>query len=392
MGSPYGIFDYHQSMLADARRVEAFERAISCTVKPGDVVLDLGTGTALLAVLACRAGARRVYAVEQGEVAELGRRVIHANQLSDRIEILNVRSDQAWLPERVNVVVGEIMGSLGLDEGILDAFIDARQRLLRVGGALVPRRIQVIMAPVELPEEYASKVEFWAAGLHGIDYSGLRGLAAQQVYVCKLNRDALRSNPQVVLEVDLARAETAFASGTAVFQIARECVIHGIGAWFRAELCDGLWIDNSPPSEMLSWNHRFFPLDRPSVQVVGNRCDLSVSTRNGTIWHWEVRVRPPREDRILAQHSGSTFAGLPLSDAIMRQQMSDHAPNLSLRGQVALQILQAFNGELKTSDLVSRVMHQAPKLFPSTEVARRFVRELMRQFGTDDGNRQAGGS
>lgn len=57
------ILEYHRSILLDKVRTESFLRAILKTVK---LVLDMGCGTGILSYYACMAGARRVYAVEQG--------------------------------------------------------------------------------------------------------------------------------------------------------------------------------------------------------------------------------------------------------------------------------------------------------------------------------------
>jgi protein arginine N-methyltransferase 1 len=60
-------------MIADKGRTSAYARALESLVVPESVVLDIGTGAGILALLACRAGAARVYAVEAGG-ARSGRR------------------------------------------------------------------------------------------------------------------------------------------------------------------------------------------------------------------------------------------------------------------------------------------------------------------------------
>src|SRR5438552_2508186 len=94
------ILDQHRALLADSVRTNAFAEAIARVVRPGDVVLDLGSGSGVLAILAARAGARKVFAIEQGHMADVATMVVANNGCRDRVEVLHARSHDVDLPER----------------------------------------------------------------------------------------------------------------------------------------------------------------------------------------------------------------------------------------------------------------------------------------------------
>lgn len=73
-------------MIADSGRVNAYAEAIAAAVRPGDVVADIGCGAGLFSLLACRAGARRVFAIEADECIQAARELARANGLEDVIE------------------------------------------------------------------------------------------------------------------------------------------------------------------------------------------------------------------------------------------------------------------------------------------------------------------
>src|SRR6185437_16151653 len=102
-GSPrifrmYSLHFYGQ-MLADAPRMDAYAAALRRLVRPDSVVMDLGCGPGVFALLACKLGARRVYAVEPNNVIGLAREVAVANGLADRIEFFESLSTEITLPE-----------------------------------------------------------------------------------------------------------------------------------------------------------------------------------------------------------------------------------------------------------------------------------------------------
>src|SRR5512134_1995909 len=94
--------EFHGFCLTDTgSRLDHYAAAIAARVRPGDTVVDLGAGTGILSFLACRAGARRVYAIEAGESLEFARLLAARNGCSDRIEFINKPSTHVVLPERV---------------------------------------------------------------------------------------------------------------------------------------------------------------------------------------------------------------------------------------------------------------------------------------------------
>jgi len=92
--------EFHRSMLVDDARMQAYLHAILKTVQPGDVVLDIGSGTGIMAHFACLAGARHVYAVEQGPVIELAKAISQRNGYGDRVTFLRNWSTHVELPKK----------------------------------------------------------------------------------------------------------------------------------------------------------------------------------------------------------------------------------------------------------------------------------------------------
>ena len=105
--------------------------------------MDVGTGTGILAILCARAGARRVYAIECRPVVELAKQIAKENGFGDRIRFLRGDSRRISLPEKVDVVVSEIIGHTVLEENMLDTILDAKRRFLKQRGSMIPESIRL---------------------------------------------------------------------------------------------------------------------------------------------------------------------------------------------------------------------------------------------------------
>jgi 16S rRNA G966 N2-methylase RsmD len=199
------VMDEHRRYLSDQARVSAFCQAVGEVVKPGDVVLDLGAGTGILGLLACRAGARRVYAIEAGEVVELAREICSANGFQDRMVFIKGTSTRVDLPERVDVLLADQIGPFGFEAGLLEYFSDARERFLKPNGVMIPCCLELYVAPVECPE-LSDQVEFWNDRPAGFDFRPARLLAANTSYLAKFGTDNLLGGPALLASLDLSMA------------------------------------------------------------------------------------------------------------------------------------------------------------------------------------------
>ncbi|MER6144484.1 50S ribosomal protein L11 methyltransferase [Streptomyces sparsogenes] len=157
---PKGGYDaafVHIAMLEDPVRKASFQQAVRDTVRDGDVVLDLGTGSGILAITAAQAGARKVYAVEPAGMVHLARRIAERNGVADRIEFMRGWSPQLELPEPADVLLTDIVGNEALDMRIWETVQDARRRLMTDSPRLVPGRLTSYATLARIPDEVLDK-------------------------------------------------------------------------------------------------------------------------------------------------------------------------------------------------------------------------------------------
>ncbi len=282
------VLDYHLSMLHDTDRMDSFRRAIDASVKPGDVVVDIGCGSGVLSFMACDAGASKVYAVEGGPVIEVARELALDNGFADRIEFLRGWSTDVDIPEPADVLISETIGNAGLDEGIVAWALDARARLLHPEAVLIPQRLRMWVAAVESADDH-SLVGDWRSTNLPYDYSAAYRRAAGTLWFADFTPSNLLGQPELAADVDLMTVgdETIGASGS--LQVDRAGTLHGLACWFDSLLCPGVTVDNMPPRTGSSWSHGFLPLAEPIAVSAGDRFtwELSVSP-DGEHWAWQV--------------------------------------------------------------------------------------------------------
>jgi protein arginine N-methyltransferase 1 len=314
---------WHRKMVGDRVRTTAYQKAIYETVKKGDIVLDLGTGTGIMALFACHAGARRVYAIEANDVIEVARRVCRENGFLDTVQFIHDLSTKVTLPEKVDVIISELLGYLALEENGLPYVIDARKRVMKDNGILIPSSVEIFMVPVEAPDVYA-EVEFWDNDLYGIDFSSIREMAINDEYILFVDHKGFLCDPLMIRNIDLYTLDEILLDSSISFVMTRTGTFHGLVGWFDAQLSKGVRLSTSPKSPPTHWKNIFFPSDRPVPVVEGDTIEVSiraVTWDEDIYWNWEIEIfhgSGTEKDFKKAKSSHSTFRSFPLTKESIR--------------------------------------------------------------------------
>ena len=285
---PAELFDFHHSLLVDEVRTTGFLRALLQQIRPGDVVVDLGTGTGILSMFAVIAGASRVYAIEHGPMAEVAREIARRNGVENRVTIITDWSTEATLPELADVLITETIGNIGFEEGILTWVLDATKRLLKPDGTIVPERISLVAAAVESRHDYA-EIARLRRPVHELDFSALTNLATHSILWTDLSPVSVVTKPATVTSVDLAAIEHQDVAGSITVNARRDALVHGIGCWFVAEIAPGISMSNQPPTATPSWDQGFLPLLEPLHVEAGDPLTIEIQSGAGcSRWGWSL--------------------------------------------------------------------------------------------------------
>jgi SAM-dependent methyltransferase len=274
----------HFTLLRDAVRTLAYRSAIFAQARD-QVVLDLGCGSGVLSIFAAQAGARKVYAVERTRVASLARLMFKANSVEDRITLLREDSRKLELPEKVDLIVHEIFGTDPLNEGLVPILDDARARLLKPGGRLLPHRLEIGCLGLEasrLPGARERKTLQAAqlSAIYGVDFSPFE--MAMSTQRTPLSMSHARTDDQLdriltaeswLYDLDLGRplAEQIAKPREVELEARQGGQLGGVLLFFRAHLDETLSISTSPYAPRTHWDWGAHELSRIVGVKAGER-------------------------------------------------------------------------------------------------------------------------
>jgi protein arginine N-methyltransferase 1 len=312
----YSLHFYGQ-MLADAVRMDAYAEALRRAVKPDSIVLDLGCGPGLFALLACKLGARRVYAVEPDNAINIAREAAVANGFADRIEFFQNLSTEITLREPATIIISDLRGVLPWFQQHIPAIIDARDRLLAPGGVLIPRSDTLWAAVVEAEDEHGKIVGPWADNKFHLDLSAGVTRITNTWRKTRIRAEELLTEPVRWATLDYYTVSNPDISAELSWRATRTGTAHGVAVWFDADLSEGIGFSNRPGAVGLIYGIGFFPFPRPAPVKEGESIRLKLRAdfvQGDYVWRWDTDFTDQK-----IGFRQSTFYGVALSPEQLRK-------------------------------------------------------------------------
>lgn len=372
----------HKMIITDKVRTGAYQKAILETVKEGDVVVDLGTGSGILAFFACQAGARRVYAIEKEEIIEVAKVIARSNGLKKRIVFIKDVSTEVILPEKVDVIVSELIGYFAIEENLLHFIPDARDRFLKAKGALIPSSIEMILAPVEAPD-ICKQIDFCTENVYGVNFLPVRDITINHLYVDigPVNPKGYLSTPLSIKKIDFYKAEGEIhLDSTVSFEAKRPGTLHGLVGWFEAQLSKNIILSTAPDKPATHWKNAFFPIEKPVAVLEADTIEVNIRAiprGKNIIWSWGCKVLGKNRSLVKANFEHSTWRSSIFSEDTLAKQSIDFSPSLNETGKIELFILSLCNGETTVQKIAEELYKQYPQTYNSIGKALSKVGKLL---------------
>ncbi|CAB9513596.1 arginine N-methyltransferase 1 [Seminavis robusta] len=370
---------YHQKqMLADHNRMAAYHSAIlgNSSVFKDKVVMDVGTGSGILAVWAAQAGARKVYAVEYTDMAKYAKRVMTANGVDNVVTVIQGAVEDIELPMEedgldpegpVDIMISEWMGYFLLRESMMDSVIRARDKFLnKKTGLMFPSHCSMFVAPVRDEDdrkqnnnEYAGAMSDWhdfaetTRNMYGVDMDILEkdfDREQKEYYLLssrwtELQPEVLLAEPKMIKQFDMATCTLEEARGiTAGEPDAVFCFdingtrnlgpVSAIAGWFTSDfrsrtdehaaiapkIENPSFLSTGPEQGYTHWGQQTFyllsplPLLKGEITRLEGSIEMTRTKENARLYNCKFKIQNSR--RRLGQEDGQVLMKSPVQENV----------------------------------------------------------------------------
>ncbi|MEP3052410.1 MAG: class I SAM-dependent methyltransferase [Erythrobacter sp.] len=364
------VLNEHLEYLSLPGRSETYKAAISQAVSQGDLVADLGCGVGVLGIFCLEAGAAEVWGIDSSDAIHLAQEVVQKADLCGVYHCIADSTFRAALPQPVDLIICDHIGFFGFDYGIIELLRDARQRLLKPGGIVIPQAIDLMVAGV-FSDACRDRVTAWQGDQIPPEFRWLDEYQRNSKHHHNFLSDELVSQPAPLGHIDLeADDQQLFVFKTNLIA-ERTGRFDGIAGWFDCLLYGDIRMTNSPVDDAsIKRPQAFLPVATPFDVEAGDVIAIAIRFQSdGSMIAWDIK--PPNS---APTQKLSTWKGTILTPADLVNKTATPL-RLSGRGEAETFILSLIDGQRTAEDITAIVLSQRPAMFPSQQAIRDFVRD-----------------
>ena len=291
------VFPWHLRMMNDKFRNAKYLEAIKLAIEDVDddsLILDIGTGSGLLSMMAAANGAGKVIACEISNIiADTAKKIIHKNGYKEKITVINKKSTELKigedLPRKADLIISEILSAEFVGEGVRTSVFDANKRLLKKNGKMIPESGTIKISLLGNDKEIFDTIS--VANVSGFDLSEFNSISQSKFTHFLKKKPTLLSNDEDAFSINLYNEENiAKEEKNIELKVNKEGLCLGIIQWMKIQLYKDIEYENSPSGYLDSSSHWPTPIylfDKPVSVKKGDVLKIRASLDADNLWFFK---------------------------------------------------------------------------------------------------------
>lgn len=381
----YSLLSYARMVQCDVR-MDAYSRALKAVIKPGCVVIDIGAGFGILSIIAAKLGAERVIAIEPDNSAFLIHDIAKANGVDDRIEVVHDVSTNFVTQERADIIVSDLRTVTPFLEYHIPSIVDARERLLKANGHLLPQVDRLKIALAQSPDVYAEIIDSWQSDGMTVDLTPVHRRLANSCRKVSLEKSELLSAPSDLAELDYRIIRETDIARTIELEAWTKGEVQGIAVWFETQLTGEISFSNAPGEPVAIYGQWFLPLLKPLKVEKGDQIFADISVRligSDYVWSWSLEQLRSGKSLKNGVSRQSSFYSKVLSPEKLHTRSHDHVPQPSSLQAIDGFVLSLIDGQNSLDDIAEGILIHFPGRFPKKSSALDHAAKVVSRYKND---------
>jgi type III protein arginine methyltransferase len=285
--------NWHLPMMNDKRRNEAYSKALNLAITDETSILEIGTGLGLLSMIAADLTRKDIFTCESSSlIAQTAQKIIDKNGYSGQIKIINKKSDMVKvgddLPGKVDLIISEILSGDFVGEGVIETIRDAKKRLLKRTGRMIPQSGKIMLSLLKSPDKILNQTQVNLVSAY--DLSIFNDIAPDKSVVSFLKKPLLLSEPKVAFTFDLYNCENHLSDEKLLnLEVSRTGTCIGLVQSIKVNLYQDIEYENNPSIEKSHWPTPIYLFENPIDVIKGDHLNIKASLIDRNICFYLTR-------------------------------------------------------------------------------------------------------